>query len=260
MVDDTNLDKAAQVIAESERLVVFTGAGVSKESGVPTFRDALDGLWAQHDPMKLATPQAFRNDPKLVWDWYTYRRELLSDKSPNPGHYAVADLEDLLPQVVVVTQNIDGFHLEVGSTDVICLHGDLKRDKCFANCRGNPTYVDVSQLSGWNPESGPPICPYCESAHVRPDVVWFNESLPYQALTRATELSRQADVMLIIGTSGVIWPAAGLTVEAKKAGATLVEINPNPSEITPISDHFLQGPSGEVMPEIVNRIRELLST
>ena len=259
MVDDNHLQKAADVIAQSDRLVVFTGAGMSKESGVPTFRDALDGLWAQHDPMKLATPQAFRQDPKLVWDWYNYRRELLSDKRPNPGHFAVAELDDLLPQVVVVTQNIDGFHHAVGSTDVICLHGDLKRDKCFANCRGNPTYVDVSQLTAWDTDAGPPLCPYCEEAYVRPDVVWFNESLPYHELTRATELSRQADVMLIIGTSGVVWPAAGLTVEAKEAGATLIEINPNPSEITPITHHFIQGPSGEIMPELARRIRELLT-
>jgi NAD-dependent deacetylase len=259
MVDDINLDNAARIIAKSERLVVFTGAGMSKESGVPTFRDALEGLWAKYDPMKLATPEAFRKNPKLVWDWYSYRRDLLSGKQPNPGHYAVAELEDLLPQVVVITQNIDGFHHEVGSTDVICLHGDLKRDKCFASCCGNPTYVDVSQLSGWDTDSGPPLCPYCGDAYVRPDVVWFTESLPYHALTRATELARQADVMLVIGTSGVVWPAAGLTVEAKQAGATLVEINPNPSEITPITTHFLQGPSGEVMPEIVNRVRELFT-
>lgn len=260
MVDQTLITQAARVLMRSKQLVVLTGAGISKESGVPTFRDAQDGLWAKYDPMSLATPQAFQSNPGLVWDWYRYRRQLLAKAAPNPGHYALAALEDLLPRVVVITQNIDGFHQQVGSTDVISLHGDLRRNKCFNNCQGNPTIVDLDMLDEQAEEDGPPLCPYCGEAYIRPDVVWFNEMLPPDAIERAITVTRHADVMLIIGTSGVVWPAAGLPPEAKTHGAKLIEINPQASELTPITDYYLPGPSGEILPKVVHELRKLLST
>jgi NAD-dependent deacetylase len=249
------LDGFASTLVESKRLVVLTGAGISQESGVPTFRDALDGLWAQYDPTQLATPGAFRQNPKLVWDWYEYRRGLVAKATPNPGHYALAELETLLPQVVIVTQNVDGFHRLAGSRDIICLHGDIHRNKCFANCQGNPTYVEVSQ-SEWDRESGPPLCPYCQKAYVRPDVVWFEEALPSDELARAIHLSHEADVMLVIGTSGVVYPAAMLPFQAHNAGATILEINPQASQITPIARLWLPYPSGQVLPQVVEWIRK----
>jgi NAD-dependent deacetylase len=256
MEDQSTLKKFAQILADSKKLVVSTGAGISKESGIPTFRDAPDALWAKYDPMELATPTAFRRNPKLVWDWYQYRRELVNQAKPNRGHYALADLEDLLPQVVIVTQNIDGFHHQVGSTDIICLHGNIQRDKCFANCRGNPTYVDTQTLAWDNPDL-PPICPFCEDSFIRPDVVWFEEALPREELERAYLLSSKTDVMLMIGTSGKVYPAADLPRIAYQHGAIILEINPNPSEITPLAKIHLAGPSGEFLPQIVNIIRQL---
>lgn len=255
--DQERIRHFAQMLAKAEHLVVLTGAGVSKESGVPTFRDALEGLWAQHDPTQLATPQAFRSNPKLVWDWYQYRRELLANAAPNPGHYALAELEDLLPQVVIVTQNVDGFHYAAGSTDVVCLHGDLTTNKCFDDCQGQPTPVDISQLEDYDPDDGPPICPFCQKAYVRPNVVWFNETLPPDEIFRAERLAQTADVMLVVGTSGLVYPAAILPVIAKQRGAKILEINPDESTITAYADLYLDSASGVALPDIVHHVRQL---
>ncbi len=252
-VSAEDIRHAARLLGDSRRLVVLTGAGISKESGIPTFRDAMTGLWARFDPEQLATPQAFERAPKLVWDWYTYRRELLADVVPNPGHYAIAALEALLPQVVVVTQNVDGLHQAAGSTDVITLHGDLRRNKCSADCRGDPTLIDIDALA-WDPEAGPPTCPHC-GAWVRPDIVWFGELLPEAALLRAFDLSEAADVMLVVGTSGVVQPAAQLPFVARRAGAAIIEVNPDVSEITPIARLHLRGPSGVVLPQVIDALR-----
>jgi NAD-dependent deacetylase len=246
---------AARRLKNAQLLVVLTGAGVAKESGVPTFRDALDGLWAHYDPQQLATPAAFQANPKLVWDWYAYRRQMIEGVKPNPGHLAISELEKLLPQVVVVTQNIDGLHHDAGSTDIIELHGNIRRYKCFYECRGKPTLIDLNTLD-WNRDAGPPACPYC-GRWVRPDVVWFTEVLPDEAIHRAQELSRQADVMLVVGTSGVVYPAAALPGMAKEYGAYIIDVNPVRDEISTIADLFLDGPSGEVLPQIVQALREI---
>lgn len=253
------LETFAKVLAASQRLVISTGAGISKESGIPTFRDAQTGLWAKYDPEQLATPQAFRANPKLVWDWYQFRRDLVQQARPNPGHYALVELETLLPHVVIITQNVDGFHHQVGSRDVICLHGNIQENKCFEDCQGDPTLVDISKLE-WDKMAGPPLCPYCQKAYVRPNVVWFNESLPQEALHRAFRLVSETDVMLVIGTSGVVQPAASLPYIARQNGATILEINPNPSDITPLATHYLPAPSGEVLPLIIHLIRDGKST
>ncbi len=254
-MDAAMVDDFATIIAESKRLVVLTGAGISRESGIPTFRDAMEGLWAQYDPMKLATPQAFRANPKLVWDFYEYRRELIGKTQPNAAHHALVELEELVPQLVVVTQNIDGFHQLAGSTDVISMHGNIQLNKCHNDCQGSPTHVDISQLE-WDRDSGPPVCPYCKKAYVRPDVVWFNEVLPRDAITRSYQLSLSTDVMLVIGTSGVVMPTAQLPWEAYSAKATILEINPNESGITPVAKYRLASPAAQIMPHIVDKVRK----
>jgi NAD-dependent deacetylase len=245
----TPIAEAARTIRTSRRLVVLTGAGISKESGIPTFRDARDGLWAKYDPQQLATSAAFRRNPRLVWDWYQYRRELIAQARPNPGHYAIAELEKHLSHVVVITQNIDGLHHAAGSRDVIAMHGDIRQNKCFAHCRGEPTLINIDQLE-WDREAGPPSCPYC-GAYVRPNVVWFNESLPPDALERAFALSQTCDVMLIVGTSGVVVPVATLPHYARENGAVLIEVNPDTTPITDIATRHLAGPAGEILPELV---------
>jgi NAD-dependent deacetylase len=176
---------------------------------------------------------------------------------PNPGHYALAALEDLLPQVVIVTQNIDGLHRMAGSTDIIPLHGNIHQHKCFANCQGDPTLIDIDTLA-WDQEAGPPECPHCGS-WVRPDVVWFNEALPRAELDRAMTLSKNADVMLVVGTSGVVQPAASLPYYARRYNdAYVIDVNPTPSEITPIAQLFLEGPSGEILTQVVGAMRDTL--
>lgn len=253
---ETDITAFAEVIASTEHLIVSTGAGISKESGIPTFRDALDGLWAQYDPMQLATPRAFRQNPKLVWDWYQYRIALVEKATPNLGHYALVDLEKWLPQVTIITQNVDGFHQMVGSRDVVCLHGNIREYKCFDNCQGNPTLVDIQGLIR-DKEKEPPTCPHCESAYLRPNVVWFEEMLPIEELHRAQALAETATVMLVIGTSGMVQPAASLPFMTRLSGGKVLEINPNPSQITPIAAHYLAAPSGEVLPRIVEKVREI---
>lgn len=256
MSENALFDQFVQIIADSERLVVSTGAGISKESGIPTFRDAMDGLWAKYDATQLATPDAFRRNPKLVWDWYTYRREIINAAEPNAGHHALVELEDLLPQVIIITQNVDGFHYKVGSTDVISLHGDIQRNKCFDACQGDPTYIDISTLE-WDQTTGPPLCPHCGKAYARPDVVWFTEMLPSHALRRAHDVTINCDVMLVIGTSGLVQPAASLPFLAAERGAIVLEINPNPSMISEIVEMRLSSGSATMLPEIVKRIRTL---
>ncbi|MCL4880104.1 MAG: NAD-dependent deacylase [Anaerolineae bacterium] len=252
-----DIQRAAKKIAQAKHLVISTGAGVSAESGVPTFRDALDGLWAKYDPQMLATPQAFRANPKLVWDWYWYRRELVEKTRPNPGHYAIAALEKLLPEVTLITQNVDHHHQQAGNKNIITLHGSLFAYKCANNCQGEPTSVEVSRLT-WKPEDAPPTCPYCGKGKVRPDVVWFGEALPEANLRRAFELARTCDVMLLVGTSNVVYPAARLPIEALYQGAFVIEINSNPTDLTPRMSVFLQGKSGDILPQLVEAVREEL--
>lgn len=252
MVEHTLIQQAADLIARSISIVVLTGAGVSKESGVPTFRDALDGLWSQYDPMKLATPHAFENNPKLVWDWYQFRREMMGNAEPNPGHFALADLERKCPGILLVTQNVDDLHEQAGNQNIIHLHGNIMQNKCFFNCRGNPTPVDISTID-WDQESGPPLCPHC-ARWVRPDVVWFTEPLPGRELQAAEHASADCELMIVVGTSGLVTPAATLPHYAKHSKAKIIEVNPQHSMVTRIADIVLQGPSGEVLPRVMEAL------
>ncbi len=234
-----------KLLRAARHLVVFTGAGMSAESGVPTFRDAQTGLWAQYDPAELATPEAFRQHPKRVWDWYAWRRELVARARPNPGHRAVAEMERYVPQVTVVTQNVDGLHQDAGSSRVIELHGNLRRIVC-SRCRRE---VPREQWAPAGPE-GVPRCPHCGGL-LRPDVVWFGEPLPGDAWRAAQQAMRTADGVLVVGTSGLVYPAAGLPLEAKAQGAWTMEVNPTPSALSAEMDYVLRGPAGEVLPALV---------
>lgn len=251
-----NILKAAEALNQARYVVVSTGSGISRESGIQTFREAQTGLWGKYDPQELATPQAYYRNPDFVWKWYQYRFGLVARAEPNPGHYAVAELEKLVPRLVVLTQNIDNLHTRAGSTDVVELHGNISRFKCSANCRGDPTVVDLNTID--HDEDHAPHCPHCD-ALVRPDVVWFGENLPAQAIDRAFAVSAGCDLMLVVGTSGIVQPAASLPVLARRSGAMVIEVNPNPGQITPLAHIFLQGPSGEVLPRLVDAVREMRS-
>jgi len=254
------IKEAAEAIHNATKIAVLTGAGVSKESGVPTFRDAMDGLWAKYNPEELATPQAFKANPKLVWDWYEFRRELVDVAKPNPGHFALADLHEYNAGMVIITQNVDDLHEQAGSRKVIHLHGNIAENKCFDNCQGVPTLIDVESFE-WDRENGPPSCPHC-GAHVRPNVVWFREVLPEDNLTLAYSVSLQCDLMIVIGTSGLVSPASSLPRVAKESPdnpATILEINPDYSMITRLADIKLEAPSGEVLPKVVAEVAKLRS-
>ncbi len=236
-------------LRSARHIVALTGAGVSAESGVPTFRDAQTGLWAQYDPTELATPQAFRRNPKLVWEWYAWRRSLVAQAQPNPGHLALTALESRLTlqglRFTLITQNVDGLHHRAGSVNVIELHGNIYRTKCFTENVLIETWPET--------EAVPPLCPRCGGL-LRPDVVWFNESLPPAALTAAIAAANDGDVFFSIGTSSVVQPAASLPYSALEQGAPLVEINPADTPLTPLATHVLRGPAGEILPALVRAL------
>ena len=247
------LRRAARILAGAERVVVSSGAGMSKESGIPTFRDAMEGLWSNFDPQALATEAGFRADPRRVWSWYAWRRERVGDARPNPGHRALTEMEALVPGLVVITQNIDGLHTEAGSTDVVELHGNIRRVKCLAH--GHP-YAGPLPPYAEGEEQDPPPCPECGSP-LRPDVVWFGEMLPEDAVSRAWAVAERAEALLLIGTSGTVWPAAELPLVARRHGALIVEVNPEPSDLTHVADVFLAGPAGQVLPQLLEEMRGL---
>jgi NAD-dependent deacetylase len=253
MTLDSLIAQAAARIAGASRIVVLTGAGVSRESGVPTFRDALDGLWARFEPTALATPEAFAQSPKLVWDFYEYRRALMRPARPNAGHLALAALEARITArggtFTLITQNVDSLHEAAGSRHVLRLHGRIDANRCAASCQGMPTPVDVEALA-WNQGDGPPACPRC-GAPARPDVVWFGEHLPEPILDAAIEAASAAEVMLVVGTSGLVTPAAHLPAQAAANGACVIEVNPEASAITPQADIWLAAPSADALPRLL---------
>jgi NAD-dependent deacetylase len=234
-----------EAFGDAQNVVALTGSGVSAESGVPTFREAQTGLWERYDPLQLATPQAFDRDPRLVWEWYAWRRKLVSEAGPNPGHLALAELERRSPNFTLITQNVDGLHGRAGSREVIELHGNLLRSKCSRE--GVVTEPEEDD------EDVPPRCPRC-GANLRPDVVWFGEMLPPAALDAASWATSACDLFLSIGTSSLVYPAAALPYEALENGATLVEINPNETPLTPHADYSQRGAAGHVLPDLLRMI------
>lgn len=230
-------------LKSARHVAVLTGAGTSAESGVPTFREAQSGLWAKYDPQQLATPEAFRRNPGLVWDWYSWRRSLVAEARPNPGHYALVHMSKLVPEFNLITQNVDGLHQQAGNQVVIELHGNIMRTKC-SDCG-----TVVKRYDDTEPRL--PRCAACRS-FLRPDVVWFGENLPQEALSRAYAAARQCDIFLSIGTSSVVHPAASLPVEALRRGVLTVEVNPERTPLTSSMTFVLAGPSGTVLPKLVS--------
>lgn len=225
------------------RVTVLTGAGISAESGIPTFRDAMTGLWARFRPEDLATPQAFERDPRLVWEWYSWRRGLVGKAKPNAAHLAVARLECLVREVVVVTQNVDGLHHRAGSSRVIELHGNIMRSCCSR---------EGTVAATWEkPEEGPPQCERC-GAYLRPDVVWFGEPLPQAALQEAYDTLSASDLVLSVGTSNVVEPAASMPWAAAAAGVPVAVVNLTMSGQRAGPGIFhLEGRAGAVLPGLL---------
>ncbi|MBX3365225.1 MAG: NAD-dependent deacylase [Phycisphaeraceae bacterium] len=247
----SELIRVAERLRGGRRVVALTGAGVSAESKIPTFRDAMSGLWASFDPQRLATPEAFEADPATVSKWYDFRREKCAQALPNPGHLALARLEGLLEtrggRLDILTQNVDGLHQRAGSKRITELHGSIMRWRCTrTNARADdlpmplPSYPMPSPSGGW----------------YRPDVVWFGEMLPEAALAAAWEALEGCEVFLSIGTSAVVYPAAGFADEARSRGALIVEVNPEQTPLTSRADVVLRGLSGVVLPQLVDAIMD----
>lgn len=246
---DSSITGALHTLASAMRgaahIAVLTGAGISAESGIPTFRDAMTGLWANYNPHDLATPEAFRRNPKLVWDWYAWRRQLVSGAAPNAGHRALAALEQMLPHFTLITQNVDSLHQRAGSRNVIELHGNLSRVTCFDEHVVVESWADTG--------STPPRCPRCGGL-LRPDVVWFGEALPRHAIRAAIAAAEQCDVFLSIGTSGTVEPAASLPWLAHRLGATVGIINPDLEPLSLPRVISLPGPVGSLLPALVDAL------
>ncbi len=233
-------------LRRARRVVVLTGAGISAESGIPTFRDAQTGYWARFNPMALASPEGFAADPQQVWDWYRYRRNLFRAAQPNPGHQAVVALEALYPEFLLVTQNVDGLHSAAGSRRVLEIHGSLRRVRCAAD----EHHPRQDWLVAWD-TAGDPI-PRCAcGALLRPDVVWFGEQLDEGDLLAANAAAGACEALFAIGTSSTVQPAALLPLVAKQAGALVIEINPEPTGLSPLTDATILGRAGEILPRLV---------
>ena len=244
------IEEAAAQLAAAQRVFCLTGAGVSAESGIATFRDAQTGLWSKFDPQQLASQAGFAADPSLVWRWYMDRLHWVDDSTPNAGHLTLAELETMLPAFTLVTQNVDNLHEQAGSQRVLHLHGSIARFRC------NRCDVMYTLKPADRDAEMPPCCIACGD-YVRPDVVWFGEMLPQAVLNEAMRAAQEADVALVVGTSGVVYPAAQLPYMAQDAGAYVIDINPDPSEISKLANAYLQGPSGEMMPLLAAATRRL---
>jgi NAD-dependent deacetylase len=238
---EETIEKVNEALARADRVAVLTGAGISAESGVPTFRGA-DGIWKNYQATELATPEAFSRDPELVWEFYNWRRALIGKVTFNAAHKALVTLEARVPHFTLITQNVDGLHLLAGSRNVLELHGNLWKVRCTKCGR---VRLDRSPDMGRLPK-----CPDCGGL-LRPHVVWFGESLDSEILHDAFEASRQSQLMLVIGTSALVQPAASLGVEARSAGAKVVEINLEPTGLSGSMDYALHGKAGEIVPLLV---------
>jgi len=265
-------DELLSLLKKDPVVGVLTGAGISAESGIPTFRGK-DGLWNRFNPTELATYEAFLKDPKLVWKWYLWRMHLIAKAEPNPGHYALAKMEELFPQFLLITQNVDGLHRRAGSKRVVELHGNVFEGKCrFCGKRyseeefsalwplaGRSFLASITEeelkgrVFGEVEKGNLPKCLNCGEV-VGPGVVWFGESLPQEALERAFDFASKSQVFFSVGTSAVVQPAASIPLYAKRAGAVLVEVNPEETPLSPYCDFVLRGSAGEVLPQLVSSL------
>jgi len=239
------LDQVVKILGNLSSAAVLTGAGISAESGVPTFRGQ-QGLWKKFRPEQLATMDAFLASPDVVWEWYNWRRELIAETKPNPGHLALRDMEALFDDFTLITQNVDNLHRLAGSTRILELHGNIYRNKC----------ADCGRQFGEGLEIDPGAIPTCQKCggRIRPDVVWFGEMLPAEVIEAAFLKSEQVEVFFTVGTSALVHPAASLPLLAKRHGATLIEINPERTPLSEYADFSFQAKSGELLPELVSRL------
>lgn len=237
-------DRLIKKMKKSNTVAVLSGAGISAESGVPTFRGE-QGLWKNYRPEELANFNAFIKNPKLVWEWYNFRKNLISQVKPNPGHYALVEMENMFPDFYLITQNVDNLHRVAGAKKIYELHGNIMRNRCVdCNKYINEIFFDNDEQ-----------LPRCDCGGlIRPDVIWFGENLPENVLMEAFEAAQKSDIFFAIGTSAVVHPAASLPLEAKRAGAYVVEVNFEPTAITNYVDESILGKSGEILPELVKRI------
>jgi NAD-dependent deacetylase len=251
--DDELLQAVVAMLRQARHVVVFTDAGVSAESGIATFRDALTGLWERFDVAELASAEGFAADPELVWGWYEWRRMSVMRAQPNAAHRAIAALASRVPKLTLVTQNVDDLHERAGSERVLHLHGSLFAPRCF-DC-GSPASLasDVPDEPEGGRRVAPPRCPHC-GGRVRPGVVWFGEMLPEGVLQQAFDAARSCDVLLSIGTSSVVFPAAQIPVDAHRAGAKVIQINPNATDLDAIADFNLRGTAAMTMPALVRAV------
>ena len=243
----TELDRVAERLKAATRIAVLTGAGISAESGIPTFREAQTGLWERFRPEDLASPDAFARDPKTVWDWYRWRRELVDRAAPNEGHRAIAELQQSLPGSVLITQNVDGLHQTAGSSDAIELHGSIRRVRCTACHEKREWSADEADF--------PPTC-IC-GAMLRPDIVWFGEMLPEDALARAFAAAESCDVFLSVGTSNLVQPAASLPWIAASRHAFVAVVNVSmDGQVQADNVVHLTGKAGDILPRLLARAFE----
>jgi NAD-dependent deacetylase len=240
----TARDEVCALLGRARRIAVLTGAGMSAESGVPTFRDALTGLWSRFDPAQLATPEAFRANPQLVWRWYAERRAGVLRAEPHAGHRVLAQAAGRFERFALITQNVDGLHARAGSRDVLELHGNILASHCFDEC--GTRFARSEEL----PDGEPPRCPNC-CAPLRPSVVWFGEALDPATLMRAEREVAAAEVVLVVGTSGLVHPAARLPWIGREAGATVVIVNPHPSELDAVAHVRLAESAAQALPAVL---------
>lgn len=232
-------------LKSAKKLVFFTGAGISAESGIATFRGA-DGIWNKMKPEELASFNAFMKNPDLVWQWYQHRRDIIHKVEPNAGHYAIAELEKYY-DVTVVTQNVDNLHARAGSKKIYELHGNIERNFCV-QCK--TFYNDIN----FENSTSVPSCTKC-GGMIRPDVVWFGENLPQDQFSASEVAAEWSDICFVVGTSAVVYPAAYIPHQAKRAGSYLVEINIEPTELSSFADYSIFGNAGEVLPELIRLIQ-----
>lgn len=230
---------------KAKRVVVLTGAGISAESGVPTFRGE-DGLWGKYRAEELATPHAFARDPKFVWEWYDLRRQIIAKCSPNPGHYAIAGLEDIYDDFLLITQNVDGLHVKAGSKKLREIHGNIWRMRCTVEGK-------ISENLEVPMKNIPPMCK-CGKM-LRPHIVWFGESLDEEDIRISYRAIEKCDLFFSIGTSALVQPAASFAMVAKENSACVVEINREPTPISDLVDYSVMGRAGEILPELANRLK-----
>lgn len=240
-------------LRDANRIVFLTGAGVSAESGIPTFRDALTGLWERYDPEQLASADAFRRDRELVWGWYEWRRMRVLKAQPNGAHRAIVEFASKVPSVSVITQNVDDLHERAGCENVIHLHGRLDRPICFACRRPHELPTGIPEEPEGGRRLAPPRCEYC-GGYVRPGVVWFGESLCESEWTAAADACRKCDVLFSVGTSSLVQPAASLPVTAARRRATVVQINLGPTSLDVLAHFNLVGPAGVILPALYDAV------